>query len=229
LLLFRRIILIFTKIDEQARDSPSIHVIYLIDHSPRAQGLSHRDRSHVSTPEPSWRSNSHTPNISGRSTPQVASGQRFADDLEGQNDEALEGLTGKVKILKEVCLFVLLALSWRISICLTSPQLSLGIGQEVRESAIQLAHMVSRGACIATDIGSLMLSSHAERRVHRDWRDTVGHISENEYDGQATRRSVGMLHDISDNCFLDIRFCVVISINYITNPPYGLGPSKFSI
>ena len=29
-------------------------------------------------------------------------GQRFADDLEGQNDEALEGLTAKVKILKDV-------------------------------------------------------------------------------------------------------------------------------
>ena len=30
------------------------------------------------------------------------SGQRFADDLEGQNDEALEGLTAKVKLLKDV-------------------------------------------------------------------------------------------------------------------------------
>jgi len=30
------------------------------------------------------------------------SGQRFADDLEGQNDERLEGLTAKVKLLKDV-------------------------------------------------------------------------------------------------------------------------------
>jgi blocked early in transport 1 len=29
-------------------------------------------------------------------------GQRFAEDLEGQNDEALEGLSKKVKLLKDV-------------------------------------------------------------------------------------------------------------------------------
>ncbi|KAG8811853.1 hypothetical protein FRC18_003247 [Serendipita sp. 400] len=89
----------------------------------RAQGLSYRDRSHLSsTPEPSWRSNSNTPAGSGRSSPKVSnpSGHRYVDDLEGQNDEALEGLTGKVKLLKE---------------------LSIGIGQEVRESAVQLTHM----------------------------------------------------------------------------------------
>lgn len=31
-------------------------------------------------------------------------GQRFADDLEGQNDEMLEGLSAKVKLLKNVSL-----------------------------------------------------------------------------------------------------------------------------
>ena len=30
------------------------------------------------------------------------SGHRFADDLEGQNDDRLEGLTAKVKLLKDV-------------------------------------------------------------------------------------------------------------------------------
>jgi blocked-early-in-transport protein 1 len=29
-------------------------------------------------------------------------GHRYADDLEGQNDEAIEGLTAKVKLLKDV-------------------------------------------------------------------------------------------------------------------------------
>lgn len=57
-----------------------------------------------------------TPPSSGRSSPfggaggsgsghggnPYGAGQRFADDLEGQNDEALEGLTAKVKILKDV-------------------------------------------------------------------------------------------------------------------------------
>ncbi|OBZ79620.1 hypothetical protein A0H81_00541 [Grifola frondosa] len=42
--------------------------------------------------------------VVGRSSPYgfQPSGQRFADDLEGQNDEHLEGLAAKVKILKEV-------------------------------------------------------------------------------------------------------------------------------
>ena len=46
-----------------------------------------------------------TPPSSGRSSPfggYQASGSRYADDLEGQNDEHLEGLTAKVKILKDV-------------------------------------------------------------------------------------------------------------------------------
>lgn len=47
-------------------------------------------------------------------------GTRFADDLESQNDEMLEGLSAKVKLLKDI---------------------SVGIGNEVRESAIQLSQM----------------------------------------------------------------------------------------
>jgi blocked early in transport 1 len=48
---------------------------------------------------------------SGRSSPfgaqagQHLNGQRYADDLEGQNDEALEGLSAKVKLLKDVSEF----------------------------------------------------------------------------------------------------------------------------
>ncbi|KAJ8487809.1 hypothetical protein ONZ45_g14194 [Pleurotus djamor] len=70
-----------------------------------------------------------TPPSSGRSTPYdphshtpqyQPSGQRYADDLENQNDEALEGLSGKVKLLKD---------------------LTIGIGNEVRESTIQLSQM----------------------------------------------------------------------------------------
>ncbi|KAJ3568977.1 hypothetical protein NP233_g5359 [Leucocoprinus birnbaumii] len=51
-----------------------------------------------------------------------ASGHRYADDLEGQNDEALEGLSAKVKLLKDI---------------------TVGIGNEVRESTKQLSQMVS--------------------------------------------------------------------------------------
>ncbi|KAG7099477.1 hypothetical protein E1B28_001325 [Marasmius oreades] len=62
-----------------------------------------------------------TPPSSGRSSPWgEPSGQRYAEDLEGQNDEALEGISAKVKMLKD---------------------LSIGIGNEVRESAVQLSQM----------------------------------------------------------------------------------------
>ncbi|KAI0321678.1 protein transport protein BET1 [Amylostereum chailletii] len=70
-----------------------------------------------------------TPPHSGRSSPlggagtngtQYAHGARFADDLEGQNDEAIEGLSAKVKMLKDI---------------------TIGIGNEVRESTHQLSQM----------------------------------------------------------------------------------------
>ncbi|KAF9451805.1 hypothetical protein P691DRAFT_796255 [Macrolepiota fuliginosa MF-IS2] len=71
-----------------------------------------------------------TPPGSGRSTPfghnsgggggGASFGHRYADDLEGQNDEALEGLSAKVKLLKDI---------------------TVGIGNEVRESAKQLGQM----------------------------------------------------------------------------------------
>ncbi|KAI0961262.1 hypothetical protein AcV7_000412 [Taiwanofungus camphoratus] len=69
----------------------------------------------------------YTPPSSGRSSPYGGQsqfqpgGHRFADDLEGQNDEQLDGLTAKVKMLKEI---------------------TIGIGNEVRESTIQLSQMV---------------------------------------------------------------------------------------
>jgi len=50
--------------------------------------------------------------------PQFAT--RYTDDLESQNDEMLEGLSAKVKLLKDI---------------------SIGIGNEVRESAVQLSQM----------------------------------------------------------------------------------------
>lgn len=48
------------------------------------------------------------PSLSGRSSPfgplydEDNAGHRYADDLEGQNDEHLEGLQAKVKLLKDV-------------------------------------------------------------------------------------------------------------------------------
>ncbi|KAG2750780.1 hypothetical protein P692DRAFT_201768291 [Suillus brevipes Sb2] len=66
-----------------------------------------------------------TPPASGRSSPYNSAnpeplGHRYVDDLEGQNDEALEGLAAKVKLLKDI---------------------TVGIGNEVRESTVQLSQM----------------------------------------------------------------------------------------
>ncbi|TFK76850.1 hypothetical protein BDN72DRAFT_890653 [Pluteus cervinus] len=65
-----------------------------------------------------------TPPASGRSSPYsdspYPSGHKYSDDLEGQNDEQLEGLSAKVKLLKDI---------------------TIGIGNEVRESTKQLGQM----------------------------------------------------------------------------------------
>ncbi|KAG8892706.1 hypothetical protein FRB99_002490 [Tulasnella sp. 403] len=96
--------------------------------------LSHRERGSSSTNlyshsnEGSFTSSpfSRTPVQSGRTSPYAQGdaaygAQRFAEDLEGQNDERLEGLTAKVKILKDI---------------------TIGIGNEVRDSTVQLSQMV---------------------------------------------------------------------------------------
>ncbi|EJU00995.1 hypothetical protein DACRYDRAFT_53740 [Dacryopinax primogenitus] len=51
---------------------------------------------------------------------QGVGGRGATDDLEGRNDERLEGLVGRVKMLKD---------------------LSYGIGKEVRDSAVQFTEM----------------------------------------------------------------------------------------
>ncbi|KAL1707670.1 hypothetical protein EV121DRAFT_277862 [Schizophyllum commune] len=65
-----------------------------------------------------------TPPASGRSSPfgsdHSPAGYRYADDLERQNDEHLEGLSAKVQMLKNI---------------------TVGIGKEVKESTIQLSEM----------------------------------------------------------------------------------------
>ncbi|KIY69635.1 hypothetical protein CYLTODRAFT_436018 [Cylindrobasidium torrendii FP15055 ss-10] len=47
-------------------------------------------------------------------------GYRYVDDLEEQNDDALEGLSAKVNLLKN---------------------LTTGIGNEIKQGAVELAHM----------------------------------------------------------------------------------------
>ncbi|TBU43207.1 hypothetical protein BD309DRAFT_922154 [Dichomitus squalens] len=73
-----------------------------------------------STPPSSGRSSPLGAAVAGRENPFAPMGQRYADDLESQNDEHLEGLTAKVKILKDI---------------------TLAIGSEVKDSTIQLSQM----------------------------------------------------------------------------------------
>ena len=55
------------------------------------------------TPPHSGRSSPYPGHYDGASSDTAAyPSTRFADDLEGQNDEAIEGLSAKVKMLKEV-------------------------------------------------------------------------------------------------------------------------------
>lgn len=79
---------------------------------------------------------SRSPGHSGRNSPYPPNGnygaQRFAEDLEGQNDERLEGLTAKVKLLKDV---------------------TIAIGSEVRDSTVQLSQMNDAFAETGTILG----------------------------------------------------------------------------
>jgi len=85
-------------------------------------GLAHRENraalfgSSSSSPAPS--SGRTSPFYDFKTTEQAR--QRSAEELESQNDEQLEGLSAKVKLLKDV---------------------TLAIGNEVRDSTVQLTHM----------------------------------------------------------------------------------------
>jgi blocked-early-in-transport protein 1 len=86
-----------------------------------------------------------TPPASGRSSPlqhYEPNGHRFADDLEGQNDEQLDGLSAKVKLLKDVRELQNTASTIRALRMTLFAQITIGIGNEVRESTKQLSEMV---------------------------------------------------------------------------------------
>ncbi|KAF8499156.1 protein transport protein BET1 [Russula emetica] len=79
--------------------------------------------SFAPTPPHSGRSSPYPGHYDGASSSDTGAAYastHFADDLEGQNDEAIEGLSAKVKMLK---------------------QITIGIGNEVRESTVQLSQM----------------------------------------------------------------------------------------
>lgn len=72
---------------------------------------------------------------------QADSYSRTAQQLEHQNDDKLEGLMSKVRILKDVSdplLTLRVSLQW----FLLWPQVTIGIGDEVRQSNMELGNMV---------------------------------------------------------------------------------------
>ncbi|KAF6766190.1 hypothetical protein DFP72DRAFT_838747 [Ephemerocybe angulata] len=85
-----------------------------------SQRIRVRDRSQLlgTTPPPGSGRASPFGGISGTSTP--GNQNRYVDDLESQNDEAVNLLSSKVKLLKDI---------------------TVGIGNEVRDSTAQLSHM----------------------------------------------------------------------------------------
>jgi hypothetical protein len=113
-------------------------------------------------------------------------GQRYADDLEGQNDEALEGLSAKVKLLKDI---------------------TIGIGNEVRESTIQLSQMNDAFA----ETGGIL--SGTFRRMNN----------------MATRQGCRWLWYIVFfcHCLLVLHCCMVVSKMILATPlapPYSYSP-----
>jgi blocked-early-in-transport protein 1 len=84
---------------------------------------------------------------------------RTAESLEGQNDEALEGLSAKVKLLKNVRLPLSAPSSRRLADASgVLAQITIGIGNEVRDSTKMLNGMVSRTSPLLPCSGSLGLS-----------------------------------------------------------------------
>lgn len=63
---------------------------------------------------------------------------RTAMQLEGQNDDRLEGLLGKVKMLKDVSTICLFRRRYKLML-----QITVGIGNEVRDSNMELGGMVN--------------------------------------------------------------------------------------
>ena len=108
-------------------------------------GLSHRYGSSV--PTYSEDGSRPTPPASGRSSP--FSAYRSAEDLESQNDEQIEGLRAKVQMLKNVSKSISTRKRLdhlRLVTDLHACQVTIGIGNEVKESTVQLSQMVRRSS-----------------------------------------------------------------------------------
>lgn len=153
-----------------------------------------------------------TPPASGRSSPfepplHAPSGHRYADDLEGQNDEQLEGLSAKVKLLKDVRGLVQQRLCFVVNTHLPKDN----DWYWERSPGVE---------CSAQSDGTLVyvrpLSFSAkllllERRVCRDVRYPRRDLPPNEQHGRAARLSMVMVHYIPSLRLLVLYHCMVVS------------------
>ena len=92
-------------------------------------------------------------------------------------------------------------------------QISIGIGNEVKESAVQLSHMVGPFFLLPF-FGSRSADcwTRTERCVCGDWRNIIRHISTDEPHGSATGRSLDVVHAVSGVCWVDFFLRVDLSI-----------------
>lgn len=175
----------------------------------------------------------HTPPSSGRSSPLGGGGgaggsgshagnpysQRFADDLEGQNDEALEGLTAKVKLLKDVRE----SLVWCNVHCGGSTDACvlffrvrrsrLGLGTKC---GIRLSNFLRW--CVTLNplspyftVLSVTCFGVTERRVRGNLRHPQGHLPANEQHGIATGLPMAVVYRVPRPCLLVLHCRLVVS------------------
>jgi len=136
-------------------------------------------------------------------------GHRYADDLEGQNDEQLEGLSAKVKLLKDVRGLVRWLRGPHSPVYLT--KITIGIGNEVRESTVQLSQMVHWFISVLSVLSAkLLLVSLLERCVCGNIRYPCRDFPTNEQHGGAARLSVVVVHHLSSLCLLVLYHCMVV-------------------
>jgi hypothetical protein len=89
-------------------------------------------------------------------------------------------------------------------------QITIGIGNEVRESTVQLSQMVRASRTFALFV-SFYCRCGVERRVRRDVGHPQGHLPANEQHGGAPRMSMALVHRLSRPRILVLHRGMVVS------------------
>jgi hypothetical protein len=142
---------------------PSPLACHLSSPSRHRHGLSHRENRAAlfASSAPSSGRNSPLPMHYPKNLQGYAA-TRTAEDLEGQNNEHLEGLSAKVKLLKDVSPACLQ--HWnRAADCGGAKQITINIGNEVRDSTKMLSGMVRRVPLVCSP---RLSDSAVDRMIH---------------------------------------------------------------